>query len=331
MWKWIEFLPIADPVNIVTAHEGGTPLYRAERLGGGMGLMNLYLKDETKNPTGTFKDRGASSTISKLKELEVGKIAVASEGNAACSFALYSKLAGIECHAYTPKSVSPSKRMLLEALGAHLTLVEGTIMDAGVKAKEDIEEKGLYNCATFVTPYRHDGKGTMAFEICEELGWRSPEAVIYPTGGGVGLVGMWKAFKAMKDMDWIQSLPRMFAVQPLGCAPIVEAYHRGLRDVEEWMNPHTIASGLQVPKPLAGSLILDVVRDSRGEAVAVGEDEIRRYMDILLRREGLLLEPSSATAFAALSKLIEDKVIDPDETVVVIVTGSGLKTLEEFI
>jgi threonine synthase len=331
MWRWLEFLPITDQRNIVSAFEGGTPLAKMRRLGQEVGMTDLYVKDETKNPTLTFKDRGASATISKLKELGVGEIGVSSEGNAACAFALYSQMAGIICHAYIPVDANPTKRELLLSLGADLHLVKGTIADAGKQASEDIEKHGWYNAATFVTPYRHDGKGTMVMEILETLKWKSPDVLVYPTGGGVGIVGMWKAVKAFEKLDWIQNLPRIIAVQPENCAPVVEAFLEGRDEVEEWKDPQTVAMGLRVPKPLAGTLILNALRESKGSAIKVSEEQIISEQRSVLRLEGLILEPSSSAAFAALPSMIEEGIVDSSEKVVILATGSGHKTLEYFV
>jgi len=330
MWKWREFLPVKNSRFIVTANEGGTPLIRAEKLASRLSLKYLYVKDETRNPTGTFKDRGASSAISKLKELGVEKVAIASEGNAACSCALYSLLAQMECHAYIPEKAEAAKKRLIKVLGAELRLVEGTIADAGKVADEEAKGRGYYNCGTFVTPFRHDGKGTMAFEIAEQMSWKVPDAIVYPTGGGVGLIGMWKAFKIMKQLDWTSSLPKMFSVQASGCAPIVKAFHEGKEEPQEWEKPKTVASGLEVPKPLAGPWILRVIRESGGSATAVTDAETLEFARLLLKTEGLMVEPSSAVAFAALKKFGSQGEIDWDERVVVIATGSGLKTLERY-
>jgi len=331
MWKWIEFLPVIDPRNIVTAFEGGTPLVKMERLGLEVGIKDLFIKDETKNPTLTFKDRGASATISKLKELKVTEIGVSSEGNAACAFALYSQMAGIVCHAYIPRDANPTKRDLLLSLGADLNLIQGTIADAGRQASKDIQKNGWYNAATFVTPYRHDGKGTMVLEILEAMDWDSPDVIVYPTGGGVGIVGMWKVIKILEELDWIRKFPRIIAVQPENCAPVVDAFQKGKDEVEEWRDPQTIAMGLRVPKPLAGSLILKALRESKGSAVKVSEEELLDSQRNVLHLGGLILEPSSAAAFAALTKMVEEGIVDPSDRVAVIATGSGHKTLEYYV
>ena len=321
------FLPVRTGTISVTAGEGDTPLrpvrsYPRSR--------NILVKDETRNPTGTFKDRGASLAVTRLSQLGVGKLALASEGNAGCSFALYSQMAGIRCDVYLPNEANAAKVELSRKLGAWVTKVQGTISDAGRKAAKFAETTGAYNASTFVTPFRHDGKGTMALEICEQLGWESPDYIVYPVGGGVGLIGMWKMFKILQKLGWVRNRPRIVAVQPKGCAPLVDAYNRGRTEVAEWKTPKTIAKGLKIPKPLAGSWILRCLRESRGIALKVSDLEIHRAMLNVAKRDGLLVEPSSAAAFAAIPKLHTIGAIDTKDTVVVIATGSGLKTLEQF-
>ncbi len=327
MWKFHMFLPARAGTIPVTAGEGDTPLrlvrsYPRSR--------NILVKDETRNPTGTFKDRGASLAVTRLSQLGVRKLALASEGNAGCSFALYSQMAGIRCDVYLPNEANAAKVELSRKLGAWVTKVQGTISDAGRKAAKFAETTGAYNASTFVTPFRHDGKGTMALEICEQLGWESPDYIVYPVGGGVGLIGMWKMFKILQKLGWVRNRPRIVAVQPKGCAPLVDAYNRGRTEVAEWKTPKTIAKGLKIPKPLAGSWILRCLRESRGIALKVSDVEIHKAMLDVAKRDGLLVEPSSAAAFAAIPKLHMTGAIDKKDSVVVIATGSGLKTLEQF-
>ncbi len=255
---------------------------------------------------------------------------LSSEGNAGCSFALYSRMAGMNCKVYLPKKANPAKAMLSEKLGASVTRVSGTIAEAGRKASQDAKRTGDYNASTFVTPFRHDGKGTMALEICQQLGWKSPDYIVYPLGGGVGLIGMWKMFKLLEILGWVQGKPRMVAVQPSGCAPVIDAYKKRKEDVEEWKSPQTIASGLKIPKPLAGKWILQSLRESNGIALKVTDNEIRKAMRQIARSEGSIIEPSSAAAFAAIPHLYETGSIDKTDTVVAIATGSGLKTLEQL-
>ena len=326
MWKFHMFMPVRTGTIPVTAGEGGTPL---RPIGLYPRSRNVLVKDETRNPTGTFKDRGASLAVTRLSQLNVRKLALASEGNAGCSFALYSRMAAIRCNVYLPNDANTAKVQLSRKLGARVTGVHGTISDAGRKAAKFAETTGAYNASTFVTPFRHDGKGTMALEICEQLGWESPDYIVYPVGGGVGLVGMWKMFTILQRLDWIRKRPRIVAVQPKGCAPIVDAYNKRRTDVAEWKSPNTIARGLKIPKPLAGKWILKSLRESRGLALKVSDREIRNAMVSVTKSDGLLIEPSSAAAFAAIPKLHETGTIDRKDSLVVIATGSGLKTLEQ--
>jgi threonine synthase len=325
MWKFRDFLPVDPTDKMVSAGEGNTPLRKLNSFPG-----NVWIKDETRNPTGTFKDRGASLAITALSRLGVKHLVVSSEGNAGCSFALYSHLADIECRVFLPRQANPAKVELSRKLGATVIQVEGTIADAGRKAEAHAKGKESYNASTFVTPYRHDGKGTMALEICEQLDWRVPDYLVYPVGGGVGLVGMWKMFSILEKIGWVKKRPRFVAVQPAGCAPVVRAYNAKREDVDEWKNPETIAFGLRIPKPLAGKWILRCLRESDGIALSLTDEEIRKSMSRVLKDEGLLLEPSSAATLAALPHLYGEKMIDRSEEVVLIATGSGLKTLEQF-
>ena len=325
MWKFRDFLPVEQKDTIFSAGEGNTPLRSLSSFKG-----DVWVKDETRNPTGTFKDRGASMAITVLSNLGIKRLVLSSEGNAGCSFALYSQMAGLSCQTFLPGDANPAKIELSRKLGATVDLVHGTIAEAGRRAEATAKREGSYNASTFVTPYRHDGKGTMALEISEQLGWKAPDWVVYPLGGGVGLVGMWKMFSLLEEIEWIGNRPRFVAVQPEGCAPVVNAYNSKKEDIEEWKGPQTIALGLRIPKPVAGKWILQSLRESDGLALTVSEDEIRTAMKESLRREGLLLEPSSATTLASLSRLYDEKVVDRSENVVLIATGSGLKTFEQL-
>jgi threonine synthase len=327
MWKFHMFLPVRAGTIPVTAGEGDTPLRQVRSY---PRLHNIWVKDETRNPTGTFKDRGASLAVTRLSHQRVRKLVLASEGNAGCSFALYSQLAGIQCRVYLPNDANIAKVGLSRRLGAHVVKVQGTISDAGRRAAMTAETTGEYNASTFITPFRHDGKGTMALEICQQLDWESPDYLVYPVGGGVGLVGMWKMFKILQRLGWIRKRPRIIAVQPNGCAPIVDAYNMGRTEVPEWKSPKTIAKGLKIPKPLAGKWILKSLRESRGLALKVSDREIHRSMLNVAKRDGLLVEPSSAAVFASIPRLYATGAIDANDSVIVIATGSGLKTLEQF-
>jgi len=325
MWNYRVFLPVDEKDKIITAGEGDTPLRKLNSFSG-----NVWVKDETKNPTGTFKDRGASLAVTALSALGIKRLVLSTEGNAGCSFALYSQIANLSCQVFLPRQSNPAKVELSRKLEATVTLVDGTIADAGRRAETLAKAEGSYNASTFVTPYRHDGKGTMALEICEQLDWRVPDYVVYPVGGGVGLVGMWKMFSLLEKIGWVNKRPRFIAIQPEGCAPVVRAYNSKRVDVDEWKDPKTIAFGLRIPKPLAGKWILRCLRESDGIALTVTDEEIRKSMGQTLKDEGLLLEPSSAATIAALPHLYEEKMIDSSAEVVLIATGSGLKTLEQF-
>ena len=325
MWKYQAFLPIDEKDKIVSAGEGDTPLRKLSSFHG-----NVWVKDETRNPTGTFKDRGASLAVTALYALGVKDIVLSSEGNAGCSFALYTHIADLACRVFLPRQANPAKVEISQKLGAKVSQVDGTIVDAGRRVEALAKSEGSYNASSFVTPYRHDGKGTMALEICQQLGWKVPDYVVYPVGGGVGLVGMWKMFSILEKIGWVKKRPRFVAVQPTGCAPVVKAYNSKKVDVDEWKNPETIAFGLRIPKPLAGKWILRCLRESDGIALSVTGEEIRKAMGQALKDEGLLLEPSSAATIAALPRLYGEKMIERSEKVVLIATGSGLKTLEQF-
>jgi threonine synthase len=231
---------------------------------------------------------------------------------------------------FLPRSANPAKVELSQRLGATVTPVNDTIADAGRRAEDLAKREGSYNASTFVTPFRHDGKGTMALEICEQLDWNVPDYVVYPVGGGVGLVGMWKMFSILEKIGWVKRRPRFVAVQPAGCAPVVKAYNSKRDDVDEWKDPETMAFGLKIPKPLAGKWILRCLRESDSIALKVGDEEIRKSMGQALKDEGLILEPSSAATIAALPHLYSEMLIDRSAQVVLIATGSGLKTLEQF-
>lgn len=323
IWRFRPFLPIKESGHAVTAGEGNTPLRRLKSLKG-----KVWVKDETRNPTGSFKDRGASLAVTILSGLGVRNLSVSSEGNAGCSFALYSRMARIQCAVFLPETVSPAKTLLAKKLGARVIQSGATIGEAGRAASAASTRTGAYNASTFITPFRHDGKGTMALEICEARGWASPDWIVYPLGGGVGLVGMWKMFKILERIGWVRRRPRFVAVQPNGCAPVVKAYNSRRENVDEWKSPETMALGLKIPQPFAGRWILATLRESNSIARTVTEREIQNGMKWLASDEGLLVEPSSAAAFAALPSLYDEGILDDSEDVVVIGTGSGLKTIQ---
>jgi threonine synthase len=331
MWRYREFLPIQNKLNIVSLGEGFTPLIRAERLGKRIGLRNLWIKDESLIPTGTFKARGFSAAVSKAKELRVRSIALPSAGNAAGALAAYGARGGMEVYVFMPVDAPLSNRLESHMCGAHVYLVKGLISNAGEIAAESSKTQGWFNMATFKEPYRVEGKKTMGLEIAEQFDWTLPDAIVYPTGGGTGLVGMWKAFKELGEMGWVSSeKPKMVSVQAKGCAPIVKAFHEKKERSDFWEEASTIAAGLRVPKSLADFLVLRTLRESRGCAVAVSDSEILESVKEMAREEGIFPCPEGAATLAGVKSLLNQGLVDPDEKIVLFNTGSGLKYLELF-
>ena len=329
MWRYFEVMPVRDPANVITLGEGFTPIFRAERLGADMGVSNLLIKDEGVNPTASFKARGLSAAVSKAKELGVTKITMPSAGNAAGAMTSYAAKGGIEAYVFMPKDAPEANRIEVEMTGGELTLIDGLISDAGVLSRERAAREGLFDVSTLQEPYRVEGKKTMGYEIAEQLGWTLPDAIIYPTGGGTGIVGMWKAFAEMEAMGWIGSeRPRMYAVQSEGCAPMVRAFERGDEFAEPWQNAQTMAAGIRVPSGIGDYLILGAIRESGGGALTVSDDEIRRYMRRVARLEGMFICPEGAATAAALEKLLSSGQLGADESILLLNTGSGLKYLE---
>ncbi len=328
IWRWHEMMPVEDPANVVTLGEGGTPLLRAERLGAGYGFSELWIKDEAANPTGSFKARGLSAAISRAKELGYTKLALPTAGNAGGAAAAYSARAGMECHVFMPEDTPPVFRIECERYGATVTLVKGLIDDCGRLVAERAPREGWHDVSTLKEPYRVEGKKTMGFELAEDFGWTLPDAIVYPCGGGTGLIGMWKAFEEMEEIGWIGSArPRMIAVQAEGCAPIPRALAEGKTVSEKFPDAHTYASGLRVPKPFADYLILRYVRESGGTAVTVTDDEMRASCGEIGAAEGLFASPEGGAAWAAAKNLCASGRLDPSSRIVIFNTGSGLKYL----
>jgi threonine synthase len=320
MWRYAEVLPAATPVSL---GEGFTPMILSRE------YPSTLIKDEGLNPTGSFKARGLSAAITMAKHYGVKKVAVPSAGNAAGALAAYAAAAGIEAHIFMPKDVPIANRAESEYYGAHVTLVDGLISDCARMVAERKEKEGWFDISTLKEPYRVEGKKTMGYEVAEQLRWRLPKAIIYPTGGGVGLIGMWKAFDEMEAMGWIGSeRPRMVTVQSMGCAPIVKAWDEGKRASEMWANAATSASGLRVPKAYGDYIILDILRKSNGIAVAVTDDEIMNSLRQWARMEGIFAAPEGAAAHAAYRKLRASKFFADDDQVVLFNTGTGLKYLD---
>ncbi|MDK1029763.1 MAG: threonine synthase [Anaerolineae bacterium] len=329
MWRWKEVLPVKDPVNFVYLGEGDTPLLRLHNLGKDLGLTNLYVKDESINPTGSFKARGLAAAVSKAKELGIEKVIIPTAGNAGGAMAAYAARANLKALIYMPKDTPIANIEESRKMGAEVILVDGLISDAGGMAGEKAKAEGWFDLSTFKEPYRVEGKKIMGYELAESFNWSLPDVIIYPTGGGTGLVGMWKAFAEMEEMGWLRDSkkPRMVAVQAEGCAPVVKAFEEGLSYCDFWTDAQTVASGLRVPKSFADKIILDDLRASKGTAVAVSDQALLSSQDKLGRLEGIFAAPEGAATLTALEKLIEEKWIQPDEQVVLFNTGTGLKYL----
>jgi threonine synthase len=331
MWRYAPMLPVQAHEHIVSLGEGMTPLLRAPRAGKRIGATNLWIKDEGLNPTASFKARGLSCALSMCSELGIRKIAIPSAGNAASASAAYAAAAGIECNIFMPRDVPQANFIECKAYGANVTLVDGLISDCGkiVASRKDAE--GWFEVSTLKEPYRIEGKKTMGYELAEQLGWRLPDVIFYPTGGGVGLIGMWKAFAEMEAMGWIGSKrPKMIAVQVEGCQPVVRAFEQGQARSEFWENANTVASGLRVPKPLGDFLVLEAVRQSGGTAIAVSDEELIDAGIQLATDEGMFVAPEGSACLSALDKLLQSGFLKPDEEIVIYNTGAGLKYLEAY-
>ena len=331
LWRYAPLLPLREPCNLVTLGEGLTPLLETPRLGERIGSRNLLIKDESANPTGTFKARGMAVAVSMAKELGARKLAAPSAGNAAGALAAYAARAGLEAHLFLPVDVPRANAIECEAMGAHVTLVDGLISDCGRIVAERREAEGWFEVSTLKEPYRIEGKKTMGFELAEQLGWRVPDAIFYPTGGGVGLIGMWKAFAELEELGWIGSKrPKMIAVQASGCAPIVRAWEAGETESRHWENASTVASGLRVPKALGDFLVLEALRQSRGTALSIDDQETLDAGLLLAESEGLFVAPEGATCVAAARRLLQDGFLSPDDELLIYNTGTGLKYLEAW-
>ncbi len=329
MWRYFELLPVRDEANVVSLGEGYTPILRTERLGRELGCSDLYVKDEGTNPTASFKARGLSAAVSKAKELGFSGLAAPSAGNAGGALAAYAARAGMSSHIFMPLDVPVANRREVEITGADLTLVEGLISDAGRLSRSRAQEAGLFDVSTLQEPYRVEGKKTMGYEIAEQMGWTLPDAIVYPTGGGTGIVGMWKAFDEMQELGWIgDERPKMFCVQADGCAPIVRAFHEGVEFAEPWENADTIAAGIRVPAAIGDYLILKALRESGGGAVTVTDEQIISTVRHVARLEGLFMCPEGAATVAGLEKLLREGTLSGDETILLMNTGSGLKYLD---
>jgi threonine synthase len=331
MWRYAPLLPVRDSKHIVSLGEGMTPVLKAGRLGERIGSNDLWVKDEGINPTGSFKARGLSCAISMCVELGIRKVAIASAGNAGSALAAYAAAAGMEAHVFMPRDVPQSNYTECRAYGAHVTLIDGLISDCARLITERKDAEGWFDISTLKEPYRIEGKKTMGYEVAEQFGWTLPGAIFYPTGGGVGLIGMWKAFDEMEALGWISSQrPKMIAVQAAGCQPVVRAFQGGASMSTFWENAHTVAAGLRVPKPLGDALSLAAIRASEGTAVAVSDEELLDASIELASATGIFPAPEGGACVAALKALLSNGFLKPDERIVLYNTGTGLKYLEAF-
>ena len=327
LWRYHEMLPVRDPRHIVTLGEGMTPLLPLARYGARIGVPKLVMKDEGLIPTATFKARGAAVGVSRAAELGVTGVAMPTNGNAGSAWAAYAARAGMSCLIAMPVDAPAITRTECVATGAELYLVDGLIGDAGKLINAAVRERpGVQEVSTLKEPYRLEGKKTMGYEIVEQLGWQVPDVILYPAGGGVGLIGIYKALREMQELGWVgERLPRLVAVQAEGCAPIVAAFEAGAEASEPFPNAHTIAFGITVPKALGDFLMLDAVRSTEGTAIAVSDKELLDEQRRLAADEGTFICPEGAACLAAARRLRETGFIGTGETVVVLNTGAGLK------
>ena len=332
LWRYREVLPVENLENIVSFGEGWTPLLKADRLTQTLPFqLDLFIKDEGQNPTQSFKARGMTAAISMAKELGVKKLAVPSAGNAAGAMAAYAARAGMEAHIFMPADTPRANIVECEQTGAFVTLVDGLITDCGKMVAERKDAEGWFDVSTLKEPYRVEGKKTMGYELAEQFDWALPDVILYPTGGGTGLIGMWKAFDEMEQMGWIGSeRPRMVSVQSETCAPIVRAFEQGERFAAEFENAATVASGLRVPKCIGDFLILDAIRASCGTAITVTDEELIAAVKEIGALTGIFTAPEGAACLPALRKLIDQNLVYENESVVIFNTGSGIKYLEAF-
>ena len=331
LWRYREMLPVRREDNIVTLGEGWTPLLPARTLGASLGMSHLLIKDESQNPTQSFKARGMSVAVSMARELGARKLAVPSAGNAAGALAAYCARGGLGAYIFMPRDTPRANVIECEVAGAHVTLIDGLITDCGAEVARRKEAEGWFDVSTLKEPYRVEGKKTLGYEIAEQSEWTLPDVIVYPTGGGTGLVGMWKAFDELQQLGWIgEKRPRMISVQAAGCAPIVRAFEAGTRFAEEFENAQTVASGLRVPKAIGDFLILDAIRESGGTAIAVTDEELMEGARELARTEGIFAAPEGGACVPALRTLLARGDVKPDESVVLFNTGSGIKYLDAF-
>ena len=326
LWRYKELLPIEDEKNIVSLGEVITPIIKLEKLSRKLGVENLYLKDEGFNPGGSFKSRGAALGISKAKELGVKAFAMPTNGNAGAAWATYAAKADIKAYIVMPKDAPTITRNECQISGAKLFLVDGLISDAGKIVAKAVKKYGFMDASTLKEPYRIEGKKTMGFEIAEQFGWNVPDVILYPTGGGVGLIGIYKALLELKEIGFIEGkLPRLVAVQATNCAPIVKAFNENKKESEFWEDAQTIAFGITVPKAIGDFLVLEAIYETNGSAIAVDDEDILKYQELIAKEEGLFICPEGAATLAAAHKLYKTGWLKKNEKVLLLNTGSGLK------
>ncbi|MFD1675965.1 threonine synthase [Alicyclobacillus fodiniaquatilis] len=326
LWRYHEMLPVMSPGNVVSLDENITPILKLSKYGKRCNFDTLFIKDEGRLPTGTFKARGATVGISKAKELGIDTIAISSNGNAGAAWAVYAARAGIKAIVATPQNAPNAPKAECVLSGADLYCIDGTIDDAGVFLQKSCANQNFYNVSTFNEPYRLEGKKTMGLEIAEQFSWSLPDVIVYPTGGGAGIVGIYKAFSELNKLGWVtKKLPRLVVVQASGCAPIVQAFLQGEKSTVPWEKPNTVAFGMRVPKPFGDFLILDLLDRTQGIAISVTDEDIQETISLSMQDEGVHLCPEGAAALAGVRQLCETGWINEGENVLVVNTGSGLK------
>ena len=331
MWRYKEFLPLNYEENIVSLGEGYTPILEAKNLEIDLGIKKLLIKDESLNPTSSFKARGLSAAVSKAKELGIKKFSIPTAGNAGGALAAYTSKAGLESYVFMPKDAPLANKTEVKYFGSKLELIDGYINDAGKKSIEVSSELNLFDVSTLKEPYRVEGKKTMGYEIAEQLNWELPDHIIYPTGGGTGIIGIWKAFKELTEIGMLNSkLPKMICVQADGCSPVVDAYLSGKKNAELFQNPKTIAAGMRVPIAVGDYLIINSVNESNGTALKINDKEMVNGVKKMSSKEGIFCAPEGGSLVSATIKLIDSNFIKPHETVLLLNTGSGYKYLEEL-
>ena len=331
MWRYKEFLPVNYEENIVSLGEGFTPILEAKNLKNKLGIKKLLIKDESLNPTASFKARGLSAAVSKAKELGIKKFSIPTAGNAGGALSAYAAKAGLESYVFMPNDAPLANKIEVQYFGAKLELIDGYINDAGKKSIEISSELNLFDVSTLKEPYRVEGKKTMGYEIAEQLNWDLPDNIIYPTGGGTGIIGIWKAFKELSEIGMINSkLPKMICVQADGCSPVVDAYLKGKKNAELFNNPKTIAAGMRVPIAVGDYLIIDSVLESKGTALKINDKEMISGVNKMSSMEGIFCAPEGGSILSATIKLIDSNFIKPNESVLLLNTGSGYKYLEEL-